>query len=42
MVTPTDKKSITDFGSPDDFLSKVLSVSLDNKIDQSTKKYSKK
>ncbi|KAG8364522.1 hypothetical protein BUALT_Bualt18G0005900 [Buddleja alternifolia] len=23
MVTPTDKKSITDFGSPEDFLSKV-------------------
>lgn len=24
MVTPTDKKSITDFGSPEEFLSKVI------------------
>ena len=24
MVTPTDKKSITDYGSPEDFLSKVI------------------
>lgn len=23
MITPTDKKSITDYGSPEDFLSKV-------------------
>lgn len=24
MITPTDKKSITEFGSPEEFLSKVL------------------
>lgn len=24
MVTPTDKKSITDYGSPEEFLSKVI------------------
>lgn len=28
MVTPTDKKSITDYGSPEEFLSKVRLISL--------------
>lgn len=27
MVTPTDKKSITDYGTPEEFLSKVLNNS---------------
>lgn len=28
MITPTDKKSITDFGSPEEFLSKVVPIYL--------------